>query len=546
VYVAEDAELHREVALKRIQAARAQDAGCRRRFLLEAEVTARLEHPGVVPVHGLVEGPDGQPCYAMRFIRGETLQAAIQRFHEADREPGRDLGERRLAFRELLGRFVAACQTLAYAHSRGILHRDLKPANVMLGPYGETLVVDWGLAKPMDRSEDDRTEDEALGWLTAVNAGGGTATGQVVGTPAYVSPEQAAGRWRDVGPASDVYSLGATFYCLLTGQPPFGGQAVPHILQQVQRGAFLPPRERARGVPLALEAVCRKAMALRPNDRYATAGELAADVQRWLADEPIPGYREPYLVRAARWVRRHRVLAASAFVLLLTATAGLGVGLYFVNAEKDRTEAARQGEAGQRQLAEQERNRALDAAAEAQAVLAFFQDQVLAAARPEGQAGGLGITATIRAAVDAAEPKIAGAFAERPLVEASIRNTLGRTYSYLRQDKAAIMQHERALELRRGQLGPGHPDTLLSMNNLAAAYQDADQLDKALPLYEQTLAKRKEKLGPDHPHTLTSMNNLAMAYQEAGQLDKALPLLEQTLAKVKEKLGPDHPDTLTL
>src|SRR5262249_3823816 len=245
------------------------------------------------------------------------------------------------------------------------------------------------------------------------------------------------------------------------------------------------------------------------------------------ADEPVTVYREAFSVRVARWVRRHRATAAGALMVLLTATIGLGAGLYFVNAEKDRTEAARQGEAGQRQLAEQERNRALDAAAEAQAVLAFFQEQVLAAARPERQEGGLGINATIRAAVDAAEPKIAGTFAERPLGEASIRNTLGLTYRYLRQDKAAIRQYERALELRRGQLGPDHPDTLTSMNNLATAYEDAGQLDKALPLYEQTLAKQKEKLGPDHPYTLTSMNNLAAAYQAADQLDKALPLYEQ-------------------
>src|SRR5262245_58841 len=139
VHVARDAELHREVALKRIQAPYAQDPESRRRFLLEAEVTARLEHPGVVPVYGLVQDDHGQPCYAMRLIQGETLQEAIRRFHEADR-PGRDPAERRLALRGLLGRFVAVCNTVAYAHSRGVLHRDLKPANVLLGKYGETLV----------------------------------------------------------------------------------------------------------------------------------------------------------------------------------------------------------------------------------------------------------------------------------------------------------------------------------------------------------------------------------------------------------------------
>src|SRR5262249_33072556 len=120
---------------------------CRRRFLAEAEITGRLEHPGIVPVYGLVRDADGQPCYAMRFIEGETFHDAIARFHRAER-PGRDPGERRLALRQLLGQFVAVCNTVAYAHARGVIHRDLKPANILLGQYGQTLVVDWGLARP--------------------------------------------------------------------------------------------------------------------------------------------------------------------------------------------------------------------------------------------------------------------------------------------------------------------------------------------------------------------------------------------------------------
>src|SRR5262249_18744412 len=148
VFVAEDTELHREVALKQIQASHAHDRASRARFVLEAEITGGLEHPGVVPVYGLGCYADGRPYYAMRLIRGDSLKQAIDRFHEAD-VPGRDPGGRALSFRELLGRFVAACNAVAYAHSRGVIHRDIKPANVMLGPYGETQVVDWGLAKPV-------------------------------------------------------------------------------------------------------------------------------------------------------------------------------------------------------------------------------------------------------------------------------------------------------------------------------------------------------------------------------------------------------------
>ena len=151
VFVARDEELHREVALKQIQDRYADHPESRSRFLLEAEITGGLEHPGIVPVYGLGHYPDGRPFYAMRFIRGDSLKEAIEQFHRADGQPGRDPGERALALRQLLRRFVDVCNAIAYAHSRGVLHRDLKPGNVMLGPYGETLVVDWGLAKPIGR-----------------------------------------------------------------------------------------------------------------------------------------------------------------------------------------------------------------------------------------------------------------------------------------------------------------------------------------------------------------------------------------------------------
>src|SRR5262249_25421796 len=146
-FLARDEELGREVALKRLRPRHADSADSRRRFVAEAEVTARLEHPGIVPVHGLVRDPDGQPCYAMRFIQGETLADAITRFHSSRTHAALRAGFEGVEFRQLLQRFVAVCNAIGYAHSRGVLHRDLKPQNVMLGPFGETLVVDWGLAK---------------------------------------------------------------------------------------------------------------------------------------------------------------------------------------------------------------------------------------------------------------------------------------------------------------------------------------------------------------------------------------------------------------
>jgi tRNA A-37 threonylcarbamoyl transferase component Bud32 len=289
VFVAHDEELHREVALKEMQAPHADDPHSRSRFLLEAEITGGLEHPGIVPVYGLGTYPDGRPFYAMRFIKGDTLHDAIQRFHRAE-GPRRDPGERGLALRGLLRRFVDVCNAVAYAHARGVLHRDLKPRNAILGSYGETLVVDWGLAKPTGRRvpEGEATEETFLPVSASDSAP--TRLGSVLGTPGYMSPEQASGKVDELGPASDVYSLGATLYCLLTGRAPVEGKDVGQVLHQVQQGDFAPPRQVKREVPQALEAVCLKAMALRPEERYPSARALGPTWRGgWPTSRSAPG-----------------------------------------------------------------------------------------------------------------------------------------------------------------------------------------------------------------------------------------------------------------
>jgi serine/threonine-protein kinase len=317
VFVAEDTELVREVALKEIRQERADEPHRRRRFLLEAEVNGRLEHPNIVPVYGLGQYEDGRPYYAMRLIQGDTLKDAIDRFHQAD-IPGRDPGERALSLRRLLGQFVAVCNAVAYAHSRGVIHRDLKPANVMLGKFGETLLVDWGLAKVVGRDGGEAAGGEA----TLRPLSGGellTQTGMALGTPAYTSPEQAAGHLNLVTPASDVYGLGATLYCLLTGRAPVEGNDQGEVLRKAQTGDWKPPGKVKKWLPAALDAVCRKAISLRPEDRYATAKELAEDVERWLADEPVKTWPEPLGARTARWARRHPAPVAAILAGVLVA-----------------------------------------------------------------------------------------------------------------------------------------------------------------------------------------------------------------------------------
>jgi formylglycine-generating enzyme required for sulfatase activity len=319
VFVARDVELNRQVALKEIQLQHADRPDSRARFLLEAEITGALEHPGIVPVYGLGHHPDGRPFYAMRFVRGDNLADAIKRYHHPG-TPSRDPAAWGVEFRKLLGRFVDVCNAIAYAHSKGVLHRDLKPDNVMLGKYGETLVVDWGLAKAIGKADPTLPADEEAVTPSSGGTGVETLPGKALGTPRYMSPEQAAGDLDRLGPASDVYSLGSTLYAVLTGRPAFEDRDVGVVLQKVLRGEFPPPRQLNRDVPRALEAVCLKAMALRPEDRYATPRALAEDVEKWLADAPVSAYREPWTTRARRWAARHRTAvtatAAAAFVAL--------------------------------------------------------------------------------------------------------------------------------------------------------------------------------------------------------------------------------------
>jgi WD40 repeat protein/serine/threonine protein kinase len=341
VSVAFDSELNREVALKELRPERAADPDSRARFLLEAEVTGRLEHPGVVPVYGLGSDAQGRPFYAMRFVKGQNLKEAIDRFHAAEKSDGSDSRQWNLALRQLLNRFIAVCNVIAYAHSRGVIHRDLKPANILLGPYGETLVVDWGLAKVVGRGEEAARAGAVEVTMQPASGSSETLPGTALGTPAYMSPEQAEGRLERVGPLSDIYSLGATLYCLLTGKPPIDEGDVGAALGRVQRGEFPPPRAVQPSIPQGLEAISLKALALKPEGRYPSARALADEIEHWLADEPVSVYREPITVRLTRWGRRHRTLATSIGVLLIATVVGLAIATALIRGEQLRTEGER-------------------------------------------------------------------------------------------------------------------------------------------------------------------------------------------------------------
>jgi serine/threonine protein kinase len=308
VNLARDVHIKREVALKQILPAHADNGVLKKRFLYEAQITGQLEHPSIVPVYCLGEDGASNPYYVMRFVKGRTLDEIIKEHH---------LSPNPIVFRELLRRFIAVCQAVAYAHSRGVIHRDLKPANVMLGDYGETLVLDWGLAKDVKAggpdpalwgAEPDAAKTNAGASLAGGAAGAtmapknsvvtspGTPTseltmqGQIIGTPAYMAPEQAEGRTEAHGPTTDIYALGGILYKILTGHSPQAPTASTQGPDGHRKFTFVPsqpPSTVNPGVDKTLERICVRAMATDPAARFPRALELAQEIQRWLDEHPL-------------------------------------------------------------------------------------------------------------------------------------------------------------------------------------------------------------------------------------------------------------------
>jgi tetratricopeptide (TPR) repeat protein/tRNA A-37 threonylcarbamoyl transferase component Bud32 len=514
IWIAHEEELDRTVALKRIRPDRLHDVA-RWRFLREAALTARLQHPGIVPIYGLGRDESG-PFYTMPFIEGRTLQEAIGAFH-GEGSPRLDPGGRGLRLRELLQHFIAACNTVAYAHDRGVVHRDLKPSNLMLGPYGETLVMDWGLAKRFGAGE---APGEGAGDAPSPDPSSEdvTETGEVLGTPQYMSPEQARGE--PAGPAGDIFSLGLVLYGILTGKSAFDESSLrgPDRLRAVRDAAIVPPRRRDPRLPRALEAICLKALAARAEDRYPSARALGEDLARWLADEPVTAWREPFSARARRWRRRHRTAVAAAVVALAAGVIGLGA----VAAVQAR---------GNTRLKE-----ALD---HTEAVSLLLGEAIgsLSPSQVDPQR-------KVAAVLDRASALVDQGFKESPVIQGKILSELGRIYSDRGLYDQAVSLDTKAAAVLAAALGPDHPETLGTRNNLAEAYRETGRLPEAIALHEMVFGRREAVLGPDHLDTLQSRHNLAAAYLQAGRLSEAIALLKEVIRLCEAKLGPDHPGTL--
>lgn len=530
VYRAAHPRLDQEVALKVLRPG-LDSAPILARFEAERQALALMDHPHIARVSdgGITE--DGQPYFVMELVRG----VPITRYCE----------DRGLDLRRRLQLFIDVCQGVQHAHQKGVIHRDLKPSNILVVDYDAQAtpkIIDFGVARAIDR-----------------RGGAETEIGMLVGTPEYMSPEQASLSSRDMDTRSDIYSLGVLLYELLTGDTPISRHrvrtlSVLELLRLIREEDPPAPSVRASQLPhdaLAKTAIPKsrwkeldwitlKTLDKDPGRRYETAAALGDDVRRFLNDELVLAGPPSNAYRLRKIVRRHRraMATAAAFVLLLVA--GVVVSAWLAvksreaqaQAEIDRDKAVSAGQ------------RAKESAEEARSVLTFLQERIMAVGRPEGQEGGLGSEVTIRQAVDAAEPHIAEAFRGQPLVEASVRHSMGTTYLYVGDPAAAITQFEQAWELRRKGHGPLHPETLTTSHDLAVACEQAGQIERAESLLEQVWQDRQSQLGAENPDTLKTMNELASAYEATGKLDRAVELARRAVAGLSAKLGPGHFDTL--
>lgn len=361
VSTAVDSDFDRLVALKQIRSDKVGNELVQAKFEFEAAVTGQLEHPGIVPIYCKGLDQNDQPYYVMKFIRGNTLGEEIKEFHNTRKELPSSQSMAKL--RSLLRRFVDVCETMAYAHSRGILHRDIKPDNIMLGNYGETLVVDWGLAKadkakqdPSNRPSPSDNEVRSISISSEYHQYSEMLAGSFQGTITHASPEQLRALDGQLSVRSDVYSLGVVLHNTLTGKLPTERQPTPESMADAIKNRT--PDWNGSDVSNALAAICDKALAYDPSDRYESAESLRDDVQNWLDDQPVSAYKDTWRESAGRWTRNHPRLAASLLVgVLAIIGSGVAVSMVQQRAEANRLLAAKEHDL---ELAKQDKKASLE------------------------------------------------------------------------------------------------------------------------------------------------------------------------------------------
>ena len=567
VYLAQQTEpVKRVVALKVIKAGM-DSKQVLARFEAERQALALMDHPNIARVleAGVIGVPasaggfedrlkpglqqEGRPYFVMELVKG----VPITKFCD----------ERKLTPRERLELFVPVCYAIQHAHQKGIIHRDIKPNNVLVALYdGRPVpkVIDFGVAKAAGQPLTERTLVTSLG--------------AVVGTPEYMSPEQAELNQLDIDTRSDVYSLGVLLYELLTGTTPLSRQRsreapLLELLRVIREED--PPRPSARlstlgpaAVTVSADRACepRKLSALMRGEldwivmkalekdrsrRYETANSLAVDVQCYLAGEAVEAVPPSARYRMRKYLRRNMGPALAAAVVLLTLVGGIvgtSWGLIRAQRARDAETVRAEGEREARVAAENAERASRESEADTKAFSDFLVNNVLGVPRPAGNRGGLGIHITVREALEVAEAKIDTTFRDRPRAEAVARHALGVTFRLIGEPRRAEPHLRRAAALREKELGLDHEDTLKSLNSLGVLLITLGKPGEATPLLEVSLRFHQSKLGSDHPDTISAMANLGVSYEAGGEIDRALPLYEEAFQRATASLGPTHSATL--
>jgi tetratricopeptide (TPR) repeat protein len=552
VYLARQLHLNRLVALKMVLAGSHSSEEDRLRFLAEAETIAKLQHPSIVQVHEFGTH-EGKPYFALEYVSGGNLDQFLHATPQPPREAAQFL--------------ILLAEAMQVAHGKGIIHRDLKPGNILLElsercrRAGETppLVADNSARAGGARLNDFIPKISDFGLAKQLEGGDDiTATGMVLGTPSYMAPEQAGGKRGTVGPATDIYALGAILYEMLTGRPPFQGLHAMETALQVLSAEPVPPHRLVPTVPRDLETICLKCLHKESSRRYASAAALADDLRRFLDGQPIQARPVGRMERLRKWAQRRPAVAGLLTALFLVLAGSFAaLSWLYLDADRQRQEAlqakddaraaeakAKQAEARATQAATQAREaeeQARKSAAQAAAINRFFIEDFLSQILP---AKARSRTITLEEVLTRAASRLGEVFAGQPELEFQMRALVGRAYSDLGRYTDALPHLERALHLGQEVFGAEHARTLAARANVAGVRERLRQEPSDIKEMRELLAKQEQLQGPDHPETLAALNNLAGLLMRHGHLKEAESLYRTMLERSNRVLGKTHPTTL--